>query len=64
MASIPLDSSQVNGDSVQHYDVIVIGAGFSGIANIYRLRKDGFKVHCFESGTVLTTAPIIYQFQL
>lgn len=56
MASIPIRTEDINGIAngdapVQHYDVIVIGAGFSGIANLYRLRKDGLKVHVFESGT-------------
>ncbi|KAI5361226.1 Putative flavin monooxygenase, FAD/NAD(P)-binding domain superfamily [Septoria linicola] len=33
-----------------HTDVIVIGAGFSGITAIDRLRKQGLTVKCFESG--------------
>lgn len=33
-----------------HADVIVIGAGFSGITAIDRLRKQGLTVKCFESG--------------
>jgi 2-polyprenyl-6-methoxyphenol hydroxylase-like FAD-dependent oxidoreductase len=37
-------------EAVQRYDVIVIGAGFTGVANLYRLRKDGLNVHVFESG--------------
>lgn len=32
-------------------DVLVIGAGFSGITAIDRLRKIGLKVKAFESGT-------------
>ncbi|TKA73625.1 hypothetical protein B0A55_07489, partial [Friedmanniomyces simplex] len=31
-------------------DVLVIGAGFSGITAIHRFRKQGMKVKCFESG--------------
>lgn len=31
-------------------DVLVIGAGFSGITAIDRFRKQGMKVKCFESG--------------
>ena len=31
-------------------DVLVIGAGFSGITAIHRFRKLGMKVKCFESG--------------
>jgi len=32
-------------------DVLVIGAGFSGITAIHRFRKLGLKVKCFESGS-------------
>lgn len=32
-------------------DVLVIGAGFSGITAIHRFRKLGMNVKCFESGT-------------
>ncbi|GAB7355513.1 hypothetical protein MBLNU459_g6000t1 [Dothideomycetes sp. NU459] len=32
-------------------DVIVVGAGFSGISAIYRLRKKGLKVTTFEAGS-------------
>lgn len=31
-------------------DVVVIGAGFSGMTAIHRFRKLGLKVKCFESG--------------
>jgi heterodisulfide reductase subunit A-like polyferredoxin len=56
MAAIPISTTDVSGTSnagepVQKYGVIVVGAGFSGIANLHRLRKDGLKVHVFESGT-------------
>lgn len=36
-----------------NYDVIVIGAGFSGMYHLYHLRKAGFSVHCFEEGPAL-----------
>lgn len=32
-------------------DVIVVGAGFSGVTSIHRFRKLGLKVKCFESGS-------------
>jgi cation diffusion facilitator CzcD-associated flavoprotein CzcO len=32
-------------------DVLVVGAGFSGITSIHRFRKAGLNVKCFESGT-------------
>ena len=31
-------------------DVLVVGAGFSGITAIHRFRKLGLEVKCFESG--------------
>ena len=33
------------------FDVIVIGAGISGIYQLYRLRERGFRVRVFETGT-------------
>src|SRR5688572_7511423 len=33
------------------FDVIVIGAGMSGLYQLYRLRELGFKVRVFETGT-------------
>jgi ribulose 1,5-bisphosphate synthetase/thiazole synthase len=58
MATIPLDPQEVsnaltNGihsEAVQEYDVIIIGAGFSGISALHRLRKEGLKAHVFEAG--------------
>ena len=37
-------------DIVQVYDVIIVGAGFSGISALYRLRKQGLTAHIFETG--------------
>ena len=34
----------------QTADVVVVGAGFSGLYALYRLRKLGLKVVCFEAG--------------
>ena len=34
-----------------NYDVIVIGAGISGLYQLHTLRQQGFKVRVFESGT-------------
>jgi ribulose 1,5-bisphosphate synthetase/thiazole synthase len=36
-------------DTIQA-DVLVIGAGFSGITAVHRLRQIGLRVKCFESG--------------
>ncbi|KAH7115272.1 hypothetical protein B0J11DRAFT_128838 [Dendryphion nanum] len=53
MATAPIPQDVVNNatSKIQKYDVIVIGAGFSGMASLYRLRKDGFKVHVFEGAS-------------
>ena len=37
--------------SASQYDVIVVGAGFSGMYLIHRLRNEGFKVRAIEAGT-------------
>jgi len=31
-------------------DVVIIGAGFSGLYALYRFREAGYSVHCFEGG--------------
>ena len=31
-----------------HYDVVIIGAGFSGLYMLHRLRSAGFKTRVFE----------------
>jgi cation diffusion facilitator CzcD-associated flavoprotein CzcO len=36
---------------VLDYDVIIIGAGMSGLYQLYRLRERGLCVHVFEAGT-------------
>ena len=39
-----------DGQSTIKADVLVIGAGFSGITAMHRFRKEGMTVKCFESG--------------
>ncbi|MGN0100912.1 MAG: flavin-containing monooxygenase [Dietzia sp.] len=34
----------------EHYDVVIIGAGFSGMYALYRLRQQGRRVVCLEAG--------------
>ncbi|KAJ4375304.1 hypothetical protein N0V83_002390 [Neocucurbitaria cava] len=58
MASVPVDLSKANGTTTNghatteaEYDVIIVGAGFSGISALHRLRKDGLKTHIFEAGS-------------
>ena len=52
--TIDMPSGQTNGttapEEVRQYDVVVVGAGFSGISTLHRLRKHGLKAHIFESG--------------
>lgn len=35
----------------QHYDVIVVGAGFAGLYMLYRLRRQGLTVRVLEAGS-------------
>ena len=44
-----LAGSQLDGEV---FDVVVVGAGFSGIYQLYRLREQGFRVRLLEAGTV------------
>lgn len=41
----------MNADNSQKYDVIVVGAGFSGMYLLHRLRKLGVKAQVLEAGT-------------
>lgn len=55
MAPVPIPTNQVNGSNghdkeLQDLDVIIVGAGFSGISSLYRARKEGLKAHVFEAG--------------
>jgi cation diffusion facilitator CzcD-associated flavoprotein CzcO len=38
-------------NSALHYDAIIIGAGLSGMYQLYRLRELGLRVRVFEAGT-------------
>ena len=40
-------------DNKKQFDVIIVGAGFSGVYQLYRLREEGFKVHLIEAGAGL-----------
>ena len=46
----PATGNQANPAKVTHLDVAIVGAGFSGIYMVYRLRKLGLKVRAYESG--------------
>ena len=43
-----LAGSQLDGEV---FDVVVVGAGFSGIYQLYRLREQGFRVRLLEAGS-------------
>ncbi|KXT09552.1 hypothetical protein AC579_238 [Pseudocercospora musae] len=44
------NAADADGQNTIKADVLVIGAGFSGITAIHRFRKEGMTVKCFESG--------------
>ena len=41
--------SESHGDN-KSFDVVIVGAGFSGVYQLYRLRDEGFNVHLIEAG--------------
>ncbi len=38
-------------EPAEHYDAIIIGAGVSGLYQLYRLRELGLSVRCYEDGS-------------
>jgi len=44
-------SNKTQDDTIIHLDAVVVGAGLSGIASLYRLRKAGLTVKAFEAGS-------------
>jgi cation diffusion facilitator CzcD-associated flavoprotein CzcO len=51
MAISPSTSPRLGSNRELDYDTIVIGAGISGLYQLYRLRELGQKVRVFEAGT-------------
>lgn len=46
--------TQVEGQSgCRRLDVLIAGAGFSGLYSLYKLRQEGLNVHVFEAGSYL-----------
>ncbi|KAI1625745.1 hypothetical protein EDD37DRAFT_316725 [Exophiala viscosa] len=45
-----MSDTNSNMGAIAHCDVLVVGAGLSGISTLYRLRKLGLNVKVFESG--------------
>jgi cyclohexanone monooxygenase len=50
MATIEQSTLTVTTETVEHFDAIVIGAGVSGLYQLYRLRQLGLSVRCYEDG--------------
>ena len=42
--------SEARGVPVSHFDAVVIGAGFSGLYMLYRLRESGLSARVYEAG--------------
>ena len=40
-------------DSHEDLDILIVGAGFSGLYQLYRLRELGFKVKVYEAAPAL-----------
>lgn len=43
-------SSEVSATPVRHFDAVVVGAGFSGLYMLYRLRELGLSTRVYEAG--------------
>lgn len=53
-SSLPVAQTITNGSAsivLPEYDVIIVGAGFSGISALHRMRKAGLKAYIFEGGS-------------
>ena len=51
MAALHETSARSGATAVPEYDAIIIGAGISGLYQLYRLRELGMRVRVFEAGT-------------
>lgn len=47
------NAQSTNAQSTEVLDALIIGAGFSGLYQLHRLREKGFSVKIFEAGTSL-----------
>jgi cation diffusion facilitator CzcD-associated flavoprotein CzcO len=50
MADSTKQASDSQAQGIETFDAIVIGAGVSGLYQLYRLRELGLKVRCLEDG--------------
>ena len=48
-----IESAKTEDGAPEVLDVLIIGAGFSGLYQLHRLRQRGFNVRLFEAGTDL-----------
>ena len=51
MAPTPQQRPAMGMGPVEQFDAIVIGAGVSGLYQLYRLRQLGLSVRCYEDGS-------------
>src|SRR5438105_4010106 len=51
MANIQQSATATAQGPIEQFDAIVIGAGVSGLYQLYRLRELGLSVRCFEDGS-------------
>ena len=51
MANAQPHTAAADTGTVEQYDAIVIGAGVSGLYQLYRLRELGLSVRCYEDGS-------------
>lgn len=38
-------------EAIEEFDAVVVGAGFTGLYQLYKFRQQGLKVQVFEAGT-------------
>src|SRR5258708_4975735 len=50
IATVRTGAATAGAAAIEHWEVIVIGAGLSGMYQLYRLRQLGFNVHVYEAG--------------
>ncbi|MGE0684958.1 MAG: NAD(P)-binding protein, partial [Candidatus Binatia bacterium] len=51
MANTVQNTPTTTDGTVEQFDAIVIGAGVSGLYQLYRLRELGLAVRCYEDGS-------------
>ena len=51
MDGLPAVSDSTSTETAMDFDAVVIGAGVSGLYQLYRLRERGLRARVFEAGT-------------